>query len=75
MAETKKFELTSDFVINAFGKKLFRIKALISFAGVKAGEMGGYVEKEKNLEKWKTSNPKLLPCKSFFTPTERFLFA
>ena len=52
MEETKKFELTSDFIINALGKKLFRIKALISFASVKAGEMGGYVEKEENLSQY-----------------------
>ena len=44
----KKFELTSDFVI-FFGKKLFRIRALIEFGDVKAGELGGYVEKEENL--------------------------
>ena len=45
----KKFELTTEFIINAFGKKLFRIKALVEFGNVKAGELGGYVEKEKNL--------------------------
>ncbi len=44
----KKFELTSEF-ITMFGKKLFRIKALISFGNVEAGELGGYVEKEENL--------------------------
>ena len=37
----KKFELTSETKINIFGKKLFRIKALISFADVEAGETGG----------------------------------
>ena len=44
----KKFELTNDTKI-VFGKKLFRIKALISFGNVEAGELGGYVEKEENL--------------------------
>ena len=44
----KKFELTSDFV-TFLGKKLFRIRALIEFGDVKAGELGGYVEKEENL--------------------------
>ena len=44
----KKFELTSEFV-TFLGKKLFRIKALISFGNVKEGELGGYVEKEENL--------------------------
>ena len=45
----KKFELTSETKINIFGKKLFRIKALISFADVEAGETGGWVEKEGNV--------------------------
>lgn len=45
----KKFELTNDFITNIFGKKLFRIRALIEFGDVKAGELGGYVEKEENL--------------------------
>ena len=46
--ETKKFELTSDTKI-VFGKKLFRIKALIDFGNVNKGKLGGYVEKEENL--------------------------
>ena len=46
----KKFELTSEFVTNIFGTKLFRIKALIEFGNVKAGDLGGYIEKEDNLE-------------------------
>ena len=45
----KKFELTSETKINIFGKKLFRIKALISFWNVEAGETGGWVEKEGNV--------------------------
>ena len=45
----KKFELTSETKINISGKKLFRIKALISFADVEAGETGGWVEKEGNV--------------------------
>ena len=44
----KKYELTAEF-IEQWGKKLFRIKALISFGSVEAGELGGYVEKEDNL--------------------------
>ena len=46
----KKFELTEEFVTNIFGKKLFRIKALMAFGDVKEGELGGYVEKEENLD-------------------------
>lgn len=34
----KKYELTTETKINAFGKKLFRIKALVSFGPVSAGE-------------------------------------
>ena len=47
----KKFELTTDTKI-FLGKKLFRIKALISFGNVKAGDMGGYIEKEENLSQY-----------------------
>jgi hypothetical protein len=44
----KKYELTSEtkFVI---GKTLYRIKALVSFGTVSAGDTGGFVEKEENL--------------------------
>ena len=45
----KKFELTTESITNEAGKKLFRIKALIDFGDVKAGELGGYVEKEENV--------------------------
>ena len=45
----KKFELTSEFV-TFLGKKFFRIKALASFGDVKEGELGGFVEKEENLD-------------------------
>ena len=45
----KKFELTSEFITNVLGTKLFRIKALIEFGDVSAGELGGYIEKEGNL--------------------------
>ena len=45
----KKFELTTETTTNVAGKKLFRIKALIDFGDVKAGELGGYVEKEGNV--------------------------
>ena len=47
--EMKKFELTTESITNEAGKKLFRIKALIDFGDVKAGELGGYVEKEGNV--------------------------
>lgn len=44
----KKYELTTDSK-TLFGKKLFRIKALISFGDIEKGELGGYIEKEDNL--------------------------
>lgn len=37
----KKFELTAECVTNIFGKKLFRIKALVAFGDVKEGDLGG----------------------------------
>lgn len=46
----KKFELTAEYVTNIFGKKLFRIKALVEFGIVKEGELGGFVEKESNID-------------------------
>jgi hypothetical protein len=45
----KKFELTAEFVTNVFGKKLFRIKAIVAFGDVEKGELGGFIEKEDNL--------------------------
>ena len=45
----KKFELTGNFVINAFGIELFQIKCTKSFKYANEGDLGGYVEKEDNL--------------------------
>ena len=50
----KKFELVTDMSIPFLGRKLFRIRALVDFTTkwgntVKAGDLGGYVEKEDNL--------------------------
>lgn len=47
----KKFKLTADR-IKSNGVTLHRIKALIDFGDVKAGELGGYVEKETNLSQY-----------------------
>ena len=44
----KKFEMTSESIVH-IGRTLYRIKALIDFGNVKAGELGGYIEKEDNL--------------------------
>lgn len=45
----RKYELTSEYIVNSRGVKLFRIKALVSFSTIKAGELGGFIEKESNL--------------------------
>ena len=45
-----KFELTDNFIINAFGVKLFQIKCTKSFKYAKEGDLGGYVEKDENLD-------------------------
>ena len=43
-----KFELTSNTKVFC-GTTLYQIKALISFGAIKKGDLGGYVEKVKNL--------------------------
>ena len=59
----KKFELTDEFVTNVFGKKLFRIKALVAFGNVEKGELGGFIEKEDNLshggDAWVSGNARV----------------
>ena len=55
----KKHELTDD-TITVGGRILHRIKALKSFSDVEEGDLGGYVEKEDNLdhsgEAWVSGN-------------------
>ncbi|MGY6089090.1 hypothetical protein [Avibacterium paragallinarum] len=50
----KKYELTDEYIEIGFTTKikLYRIKALVAIAsiGVSAGDLGGYVEKESNLD-------------------------
>ena len=46
---TKKYELTSETKVS-FGRTLYRIRALLSFGSVKAGDVGGWIEKESNLD-------------------------
>ena len=50
MIMEKKFELTDKFIINVFGIKLFQIKCTKSFKYAQKGDLGGYVEKEGNLD-------------------------
>ena len=47
--ENTKYILT-DKNIEVFGIKLFQIKSLKAFGNVTKGELGGYIEKEENLD-------------------------
>ena len=47
--KNKKFELLEYDTIRFEGHTLHRIKALKDFSDVKAGDLGGYIEKEENL--------------------------
>ena len=44
----KKYELTAETKV-VFGHTLHRIKAIVSFGSVEAGDIGGWIEKEENL--------------------------
>ena len=44
----KKYELTSETKV-VCGRTLHRIRALVAFGNVEAGELGGFIEKEGNL--------------------------
>nr|WP_278842524.1 hypothetical protein [Melissococcus plutonius] len=64
---TKKYELTEESmaweVCNGKSITLYRIRALKDFGDVKAGYLGGWVEKEKNLNQggncWIGNNAKV----------------
>lgn len=47
--EQKKYELTSETTTLLNGTVLHRIRALRDFGDVKAGDLGGFIEKESNL--------------------------
>ena len=47
----KKYEMTNES-IEFRGVKLFRIRALQDFRDVKAGDLGGYIEREENLSQY-----------------------
>ena len=46
-----KYKLT-DEKIEHYGKTLYRIQALKDFSDIKAGDLGGYVESERNLSQY-----------------------
>ena len=45
----RKYELILEDSIEFLGQKLFRIRALTDFGSVKVGDLGGYIQSEKNL--------------------------
>ena len=59
----KKYELILDDSIEILNHKLFRIRALTDFGSVKAGDLGGYIQKEENLsqdgEAWVSGKAKV----------------
>ena len=59
----KKYELTEETKVIG-GKTLFRIRALRSFGGIKAGDLGGFIENERNLSHednaWVSGNAKVI---------------
>ena len=54
--QQKKYELTGEFIEHWSGKKLYRIRALVSFGVVVTGQLGGFVESEKNLDQSLSGN-------------------
>ena len=79
----KKYELLMDQSIKVFDRTLFRIRALVSFSDVEEGEIGGYVEKEGNLDQsgnawvygnarvsgdaWVSGNARVYACRHIFS--------
>ena len=59
----KKYELTEETKVIG-GKTLFRIRALRSFGDIKAGDLGGFIENERNLSHednaWVSGNAKVI---------------
>ena len=63
MSSMKKYELTEETKIIG-DKTLFRIRALRSFVDIKAGDLGGFIENERNLSHednaWVSGNAKVI---------------
>ena len=62
MAAVRKYEFTGETKV-CFGIRFHRIKALISFGRVSAGDLGGWIEKEENLNQegnaWVSGNARV----------------
>ena len=48
MEKMKKYELTTNTIVHN-GRTLYQIKALKNFGIIREGDLGGYIESEKNL--------------------------
>ena len=57
----KYYKLRKDLSIDFFGHELFRIECIKELKNIKIGELGGYIEKEKNLtgDAWIYGNAKV----------------
>lgn len=49
-AKAKHFELTSESKVDSFGRTLFRVKLTIDCKWGKAGDLGGWVQKDENIQ-------------------------
>lgn len=45
----EKYEFVKSDTVDIFGEKLTRIRAVRGFGDVKAGDLGGYIQSERNL--------------------------
>ena len=58
----KKYELTTNTIVHN-GRTLYQIKALMNFGIIREGDLGGYIESEKNLSQegnaWVYDNAKV----------------
>ena len=74
--QNKKYELVLDDTIEFLGRKLFRIRAKISFGIFKKGKLGGYIESENNLSHfgnaWVSDNA--LVCDDAFVCGNAFVY-
>ena len=70
----KKYELT-DETQEWNGRTLHRIRALADFGDVKAGELGGWIEKEENLSHngnaWVYGDAQVYGCLLYTSPSPR----
>ena len=75
----KKYEIILDKSIEVLGFKLFRIRALIDFDIVKAGDLGGYIQSEKNLSHngtaWVANNAKVYDNAKVYGKAQVFGYA